>query len=561
MAQIKEYNAPSGEELRPSDLGESSLVRAARTIGAEGNQAAQMVKAGSKQFGAAVAEYGMAAEKHASFQEISQGASSFSALRDANDAVANAAFKDPSQNTDPALGARINAQVQPNIDKWVESFHTDRGREWALGQADHYKQSFQTRLAADTSTMAGIAATGHLNDWLKNSSNIVERDPTSLDQERAMVKPTVDALIQNLPGMSAADAAKFREEHSQKMLQQLDTVALNKLALNSPGHARQLFESGQFPNADPVHAEQVLKMGDSVARQNAAADRANQRFAEEERNDTGMRATVQQIGKLTQAAQSGDPAALQKLKDLSTQILIDGPKTGMKGTSTWQTHEMMLQSIQKLSQRSDVQTDKGALADLTQKMLNPDGPQATASDIVKLNLDGKLSDADTHERLGLLNAMKTDPTTQTFMKQFQDNVKDFEPLIKGAPGADVPGLGSYRYGEFMNDHLKAFQEGLQQGVSAKDMLDPSKSTYIFKDVKDYMVKPMDEQTIFGKPFTLQEGPMGAVTPVSVRMMEAFREQERQARDRKAKMDALTNLNIEDRTTPAPAPEMTRGMTQ
>lgn len=547
MAQIREYVAPSGEELRPSETGERALVQAGRILQFEGNQAAAGVRRGTAELGHAIATYGELADKHASFQEITNGASSFAALRNATDAIANQAFKDPSQNTDPALGAKINSQVQPMVDKWADSFTTDRGRQWALEQATRYKEAFQTRLAADTSTMAGLAADKHLNDWMTSASNIVERDPTALAQEKGMVGSTIDALVDTMPGLSAADAAKFRDEHSAKMLQQLDTVALNKLALSAPGAARSMYDAGKFGNVDPVHAEQILKMGDSVARQNAAADRANQRFAEEERNDRLMSSTVQNIGQMTVAAQKGDPNALQRLKDYSTQILIDGTKNGMKGTSAWQAHEMALQSIQKLSMRSDVPTDQSTLADIHTKMLDPNGPQVTASDIVKENLEGKLSNEDTHDLVGMLNLMKSDPATQTYMKQFQDSLTDFEPLIKGAQSAEmeVPGLGAYRYREFMNDHLKLFQTGIQQGIAAKDLLDPTNTNYIFKDLKDYMVTPQNEESVFGKPFTLSDQTDTPI-PASVRFMEAYRAQQQAQKDRQTKMDALTGVNIQER---------------
>ena len=540
MAQIREYSAPTGAELRPSDLGENSLVRAARNIEANGNQGAEAVKQGGAEIGRGIARYGELADKHATFQEISHGAASFAQLRNATDAAANQAFKDPNQNTDPDLQNKITQQVSPMIDQWLQSFKSDGGQRWAMEQAAGYREHFANRLAADTSTMSGLAAEGHLNDWLKNSSVFVERDPTALAQERNLVGPTIDALISNLPGMSAADAAKFRTEHSAKMLQQLDTVGLNKLALTNPGAARAQFDAGAFPNADPIHAEQIIKMGDSVARQNAASDRAVREFNEHEANERAVGSTVQTIGRLTQAAQTGDPAALQQLKDLQTQVLIDGPKNRMTGTSAWEAHNMIQSTLMGLGRKADTVSNPAALADINSKMLDPAGPQITNSDLVKARLNGDISDADMHDRMGMLNALKTDPSVATPMKAFQEEVTKFEPLLKGAGNSQsaIPNLGDYRSKEFLNDHLAQFQQGLQQGLNATDMLTPGSKNYIFKDLKDYMVTPDQEQTVFGKTFSLSDDVGAPTVPTAVRVMEAYRQQQQTKRQRQMDEDAL-----------------------
>ena len=546
MAQIREYTAPTGAELRPSDLGETSLVRAARAIEYNGSAGAEAVKQGGQEIGRGIARYGELADKHATFQEISQGAASFAQLRNATDAVANQAFKDPNQNTDPDLQNKITQQVSPMIDQWLQGFKSDGGQRWAMEQAAGYREHFANRLAADTSTMSGIAAEGHLNDWLKNSSEIVERDPTALAQERNMVGPTIDALIGNLPGMSATDAAKFRTEHSAKMLQQLDTVGLNKLALTNPGAARAQFDAGAFPNADPIHAEQIIKMGDSVARQNAASDRAVREFNEHETNERAVGSTVQTIGQLTKAAQTGDPAALQRLKDFQTQILIDGPKNGMRGTSAWEAHNMIQSTLMGLGRKEDTTSNPAALADINSRMLNPAGPQITNSDLVKARLNGEISDADMHDRMGMLNAMKNDPSMATPMKEFQEEVTKFEPLLKGANNNitdGLPNLGDYRSKEFLNDHLAAFQQGLQQGLNATDMLTPSSKNYIFKDLKDYMVTPLQEQTVFGKSFSLSDTPGTPTVPTSVRIMEAYRQRQQTAKTEQDKLDAINAGNV------------------
>ena len=556
MAIIREYTAPSGEELHASDLGETSMVRAARNIEANGDQAANEIKRGAMEAGQGVAQYFERADKKATFDEISQGAQSFAQLRNGTDAIANQAFKDPNSNTDPDLQNKITQQVNPLIDKWTQGFHSDGGRRWAMEQAATYREHFATRLAADTSTMSGIAAEGHLNEWLKNSSQIVERDPTAIAQERAMVMPTIDGLISNLPGMSAVDAQKFRMEHSQKMLQTIDTTALNSLAMKSPGAARSQFEGGQFPNADPMHAEQILKMGDSLARSNAAADRANQEFAQHQANERAVSGSVQTLGQLTKDAQSGDPAALQKLKDFGTNILLQGPKTGMKGEAAWQVHQMTQSTIQSLGKPDDVASRPDVLADFNKRISADGGPQVTPSEIVKANNEGQLSWRDSQEKLSQLNVLEKDPTLQGSLKDFNESMKSFEPILKGVDAAGIPGFGASRANEFYNDHMKAFQDGIQQGLKPGDMLNASSKDYIFRDVKDYMATPEMEQSIFGKPFTLMDQ-SGPVVPTSVRMMEAWRQQSVAAQKKRDDMDKITGTGKYAPTRPEPTfPEVT-----
>jgi hypothetical protein len=116
----------------------------------------------------------------------------------------------------------------------------------------------------------------------------------------------------------------------------------------------------------------------------------------------------------------------------------------------------------------------------------------------------------------------------------------------------VPGLGGYRYNEFLNDHLKSFQQGLTAGLTSQQMLDPAGKDYIFKDLNDYMTPPTQEQTVFGKQFTLSDGLTPAV-PTSVRVMEAWRQQTQDAKARQDRMNKLTGTVIEDRTGGPPMP--------
>jgi hypothetical protein len=557
MANIIEYNGPQNPEINPSEVGERSIYNEARLTRQEGEQAGARIKGGVDTLAGAVEKIAKQYQHTDVTNTLSQFATANNQLHDASTAF----LKDPNLDiSDPDLGAKFMDTVyNPAMQKIKDGVKSQAGMDAFNEHYNEFSVHFKQQFQRDLSAMAGIHADAAINNYVTQQSQLASQNPSALKPIMATWDSTVKSMIASSPNISPEDSEKIQDKFSQLGKNKIQESALGSLMLKNPGAAKAALDAGEFPDVNGLQANMAIKQMDTMARQNAAADRANQRFAEEEHNDNMMRNTVSQIGALSKQAQTGDPVALQKLRDMGTQILIDGPKNGMKGTTAYQAHEMIHNTLSNLTQKTDTLTDASTLADIHTKMLDPNGPQVTAADIVKENISGKLSDADTHEAVSLLNTMKSDPSTQTYMQQFKEATTDFESVIKGAQSmtAEVPGLGGYRYKEFMNDHLKSFQQGLTAGLSAKEMLDPAGKNYIFKDLNDYMTSPMQEQTVFGKQFTLSDGLAPAV-PSSVRVMEAYRQQTQAAKATKDRMDKLTGTKIEDRTGGPPMPNPVPG---
>ena len=546
MANIIEYNGPSNPQLQPNDMGERALVQSARATHLFGDEQAAKIKGGFS----ALAGAADTIVKQYEHTDVTSAMSNFATTNNQLHDASNAYLKDPNLDiSDPNLASKfMEQQYEPAMQKVRDGIKTQAGMDAFNSHYNEFTTHFTQKLHQDISTMAGIHADAAINNYVVQQSQLATQDPSAIKPIMATWDSTIKSMISSSPNISPEDAEKIQDKFAQVGKNKIQEAALGSLMLKDPGAAKAALDAGEFPDVNGLQANMAIKQMDTMARQNAASGRAMQRFAEEERNDQMMGKTVSQIGSLAKAAQQGDPTAMAKLRDMSTQILIDGPKSGMKGTTSYQAHEMINQTMAKLSQKIDVTTDPASLADVNAKMLDPSGPQVTASDIVKLNLEGKLSDADTHERVGQLGLMKSDPATQSYMQQFGEATKDFETIIKGSIGtpADVPGLGTYRYKEFLNDHLKAFQQGLNAGLKPTDMLDQGSKNYIFKDLNDYMTAPLQEETVFGKSFNLGDQ-THPVVPTSVRVMEAYRQKAKADQDRMDKMNALAGVKVEDRS--------------
>ena len=553
MPQIEVYSPPSSGqvELHPADFGERSTVQMARNTRVEAEQAGARVKAG-------VGEIAQAAGnivKQYQHTDITQGMSRFATTINSLHDAATAFMKDPNLDlSDPNLMQKFMDQhYEPAMDAVRSGINTQAGMDAFNEHYNEYTTHFRQQFQTDLSTIAGIHNDAGIENYMAQTSNLIQKNPSALGPALATIDSTMRAMVSSNPNISAPDQQKSLDKYGRAARQQFEESALYSVMRTNTGAAQALLDSGELKDVDGMKANMALKQMRSIDLQNAAAGRAITEFNERQANDHAMAQTVEHIGVLAQQARAGDSDALAKLRDLSTNILVEGPKMGMKGTSAYQSSQMALDTLHHIASRSDVITDQGTLSTVNQQITDPNGPQIGVDDIISLKRAGKLSEADANDAVRDIQTIKSDPSVLSSFQEFHKDVLQFQPLIANAnptSALGAEGLGISRSREFENDHFKMFKDGLGKGLSAQDMLDATSKNYIFKDLQDYMVTPAQEQTQFGKSFTLGE-PGAPMVPTSVRLMEAFRanhQAEQDAADRKAKMNAITGVKIE-----APAP--------
>src|SRR5690348_592115 len=136
--------------LQPTELGVHARFQAGLHIGA-------LYREAGYELGSAVGESINQAVEFQAHREISHGAAGYAGLISSltDEWNKRAAAADPN---DPAVAVKFHNEIlNPALDKFQEGFLTQRGQTWATGRAEHLRDHFFQKTAADMSTLAGEA--------------------------------------------------------------------------------------------------------------------------------------------------------------------------------------------------------------------------------------------------------------------------------------------------------------------------------------------------------------------------------------------------------------------
>lgn len=161
-------------------------------------------------------------------------------------------WNDLAKNADPADGSIAKnfteKTLEPALAKFIDSFQTPAGKEWAIKQAQNYRDHFQSMLLADTTSRAASAAVITHNETTNNLSNLAAADPTSLDFALAQSAELWKNTKANL-GLDGAKAAALDVAH-QAADKELVGAALKSLADRNPTQFIKDLASGKFSQYD-----------------------------------------------------------------------------------------------------------------------------------------------------------------------------------------------------------------------------------------------------------------------------------------------------------------------
>ena len=157
MPNIRTFDTPA-LDLRPSEIGVEATAAAARRGGAFYNQAAQAMENLGQHVASTVKDAGDLAINYIEHREISNGAAKLAQIEDGYTGAWQTFAADPNRDwNDPTVVQQFRAGMEPGLQQFKDSFITERGRDWAEGRVDRFREHMFSKTAADASTMSAAA--------------------------------------------------------------------------------------------------------------------------------------------------------------------------------------------------------------------------------------------------------------------------------------------------------------------------------------------------------------------------------------------------------------------
>ena len=255
MPNIRQYNATDQTALRPTDIGAEAFQLEGRHIRAEytdlGNTLGRTIGQVGGQIGGAI-------DAHEAQMEISHGAAALAQMNDGLVQGWNTTAKNSDPNDASIAGQYRETVLEPALENWSGQFSTKAGQAWAQNQVMMVRQHMNEKIAADQSYRAGLAATTNLEQTANSLANTARTDPSHLDQSLGLVDATVGALVDNMPNLSADQAAKMKTELAQNYKQKIATAAFRGMAEANPEATLKQLESGQYSEYIDAGDQQTL---------------------------------------------------------------------------------------------------------------------------------------------------------------------------------------------------------------------------------------------------------------------------------------------------------------
>lgn len=478
MAQgnIREYeNAIDG--LTTSGAAANAFEGAARTQAIAGSTVGNALGGGVRALGnSAQVVY----DERAAQPEISKGGPTLAALND----NLNTTLQDLEKGTDPNDDSFVSKfreeNLEPELEKFIGGFQTDKGRLWAEAQADRLRQHYYERTAADAATRAQSAVSQNI-EVMTNLFGASAVDPHSLDLALGTLDDTIHEMVANsaLTGTAAAAAETTILQNSRA---QIVATGLSNMAQANPQAFLAALEAGEF---DGYKGD--LAGGQREAVQNGA----KALVASKESDDKALvaarikleddQADATQVDLMTRAM-AGDPTVMT---EIATQYAaLPGVQRNPEKLRT------LYNAVKTM--RDDVDagyTPPGTpevFNDLMSRATLPSAdPNRLTNTELQLAVAARAINKNQFDQINpVLNA--TDEGVKFDMQYLDTEIdKTWGPLITRSVSdqysdrAVVPPGVSVALAQFRFDMTQRFNYGRSQGISAAELLDPSSSKSIF----------------------------------------------------------------------------------
>ena len=259
MPNIEQYDA-GNLSIAPSETGVESTARAAYRIGSYGNQQAADLQRVGQEIGGAVKSAGDVALQYAEHREINTAAPQAATIVAAKDQSWNNYItgkdidpNDPDRET--KIAARVNnpqaaqqwreQNLDPDLQKFQDTFWTEGGQRWGQEWADTYRNHFTVHAMAQQSSMAGAVVQANIEKTTDIAATGVFNNPHTLGQQFDLLAHSVEGNVRSSPTMSPEDATKVQTELLQHGEEKLVQAAVQG-AIIQGGNWRTIAEDPRY---------------------------------------------------------------------------------------------------------------------------------------------------------------------------------------------------------------------------------------------------------------------------------------------------------------------------
>ena len=467
MPNITEYTAPI-DQVRPSDAAADT----AREAGAVENRFA--MEAGET-LGSAISrvgnQLGQVVDNHVASTMISHGAATYASLfadltKQWNETAAKA---DPN---DSSIMAGFTEKVlTPSLDKFMEAFNgaPEKAKSWAQDQVDLLLHHFSSKMAADSSTRAGIAVQKNIDDMTRGFANAAASDPTSLGHIVDTINSTVDAQVGSNPFLTPDQQATVRDELIPKMTREVGHAAYYGMATQNPDAAKAALAKGDFDTyMTPEERIRADKFADGIkhvqvndAIRQHELDKIQQRDASEKAEDEYIKSILR----------GGRPSGGSVAADLNLT-----PEARMRINNFQFEHTRQLKEQAETTPHPE--TVRNILNDLFQKAQN-DPNNLSVTPIRQAFSDGNLNPHEEQWLEDRFNSLDK-PMERNYQGQL-NRVERFltQSITLRAMSAADPTVMPTVLNEIDRDAHAKLDQVRNSGGDVNALLDPKSQNYLF----------------------------------------------------------------------------------
>lgn len=421
-------------------------------------------------------------------KEVGQGGALMATMLDNLNSTYNQMIKDADLN-DGTVSTKFKTDtMEPALEEFVNSFDSEKGREWAINTADRIRGTFNEKTLSVDASRGGLAVKQNITEFGSSASNTLIRNPDMLqfylDTVDGYVKSvsgpmsldpanklSVDALADELKSGFVASALRGEmQEDPQGFIEKMDAGAYNEL---------DKYLDAEKQAAIKASAQTLI----NARKEDARAAKTEAVKAEKQAAD---REVVSVVANAIQPDGSFnlDPTYFTKVRDVAMKY----PETDREFfNASINMGKAILDDQEKgLKTRDDPRVYEQFAG---RAFLSADDPRAlTLKEVYQARADRKLSDNSVTMFSNALERKTRDPEYTADMDRFGTWVKGKKGLITNstdfAPGSPE---SLSMWGDFQIDMQKRYESGRAKGLSPDELLDPTSKTFIAYDIGRYQI--------------------------------------------------------------------------
>jgi hypothetical protein len=465
MPNIRQYDAPAGLGLQPTEVGIDANVQAARRIGTFYNQKADALGQEGQVAASSLRDAGDAAVAFEDHREISAGAATGTALMAKTLTDWNATVKNADPN-DPSVAQKfLTEQLEPSLEKWTSGFNTERSQQFAEQFADQLRRDMFHKTAADLSTMAGIAVQQNARTTVNSLGTAVSADPSSLDFALNTVDHTLGHTVDSSPTLSPEDAARVKASVTQEAKESIVKAAVSSMIQKNPNVDLGAIEKKYGDYLKPGEIQQFQKAAQTQAKVDALTQKQADLYQRQQDKEAAEKAADKLITDHVKLdPNTGRPIIGPDFFSTALELakMPNAPPGLARTFIDWGEK-------QQNERAAPVVDDAQAKQDLTERLFSADNP-TTIPQLMKAATDGKINDHTFNTLKGLVNELQTTPLKGPIWQNTMAAVKD--QLIVNVPG--IPGkdaVGTANYANFMQNFVPQYLAKYRSGTLPPNALD------------------------------------------------------------------------------------------